>query len=104
MTTLFIDTSSNKKIKVGLEIDGEKDEINRKVDNWKAQIVLPLIDELLKKHALSIHDVEAINVNSGPGSFTGLRVGVAIANTLAAWLKISINGKSIGEIIEPIYQ
>lgn len=103
MVILHIDTSSNKEISVGLEIDGENDMIIRKTDAWKAQIILPLINELLEKHEITIHDVSQIKVNEGPGSFTGLRVGVAIANTLGSWLKIPVNGKPVGEIVEPKY-
>jgi len=40
---------------------------------------MKLIDEALKKSNLSINDVTQIAVNVGPGSFTGLRVGVSIA-------------------------
>src|SRR3989344_5956169 len=98
MIILIIDTSDNKKISVGLEIDGEKDFITKATDIWKAQIVLPLIQELLEKHKLKPRNINKIEVNPGPGSFTGLRVGAAIANTLGTWLKIPINGKKIGEI------
>ncbi len=104
MSKLYIDTSSSKEISIGLEIDYEKDVMVHKVDAWKAQIVLPLIDELLKKHKMRIRDISEIKVNEGPGSFTGLRVGVAIANTLGGWLKIPVNGKPVGEILEPVYQ
>ncbi len=104
MNILLIDTSNNKEIIVEVEIDGKKDSINRKTDAWKAQVVLPMIHELLIKHKLDLKDLHAISVNPGPGSFTGLRVGVAIANTLGIWLKIPINGRSPGKIVEPVYQ
>lgn len=101
---LIVDTSDNKEIEVGLRINGKEDVITQKSDMWKAQAVLPLIQKLLTKHRLTLHDITAIELNEGPGSFTGLRVGASIANTLGTWLKIPINGKKIGEIIEPQYQ
>lgn len=104
MKSLFIDTSSNKKTIVGLEIDGKNDVVEKESTAWKSQAVLPLITELLDKHALVLHDITAITVVPGPGSFTGLRVGVAIANTLGMWLRIPVNGQKIGDIVEPIYQ
>lgn len=104
MNTLYIDTSNNKKITVGLEVDGTKDMIEKETNMWKAQIVLPMIQELLKKHNLRLQHIQKISLHPGPGSFTGLRVGAAIANTLGAWLKIPINGKKAGEIVEPVYQ
>jgi tRNA threonylcarbamoyl adenosine modification protein YeaZ len=100
---LIIDTSSNKKIKVGLEIAGKKNLIARALDRKKAQAVLPMIDEILGKHKIELKDFTGIKVNPGPGSFTGLRVGISIANTLGFLLKIPVNGKKVGEIIEPEY-
>ncbi len=104
MNTLFIDTSNNKEISVELEIDDKKDFLVRIVDAWKVQIVLPMIYEILEKNKITMKDINSIRVNLGPGSFTGLRVGVTIANTLGTWLKIPINEKPIGEIVEPRYQ
>lgn len=101
---LFIDTSSNEKVSVGVEFDDKKDVIERDLDKRKAQAVLPMIDELLKKHGLKVGDLSSIEVFEGPGSFTGLRVGAAIANALAYSLKIPINSKKIGEFVEPVYE
>jgi len=100
---LFIDTSNNKEIKVGLTIEGKEDLITQAIDYRKAQVVLPLVDQLLKKHKLTLQDITEITVNPGPGSFTGVRVGITIANTLGFLLKIPINGKPVGEMVIPIY-
>jgi len=97
---LLIDTSSNKEVKVGLEIDGKEHMVNKPLDTRKAQAVLPMIEELLKKHKLELKDISEIKVNPGPGSFTGVRVGATIANTLGFLLKIPVNGK---DIVEPVY-
>lgn len=103
MTTLIIDTSSNKEIKIGLEIDGKEYLVERPLDYKKAQIALPMTEELLKDNKLGLKDLTGIRVNLGPGSFTGLRVGVSIANTLGYLLKIPINGNKVGEMTEPKY-
>lgn len=102
-TILLIDTSDNKEIKVGLRIDEKEHSIKQHLDQKKAQIVLPLIEQLLQKHKLSLKDIMQIQVNPGPGSFTGIRVGLAVANTLAFLLKVPVNRKPVGEIIEPVY-
>lgn len=104
MKTLIIDSSDNKEIVVGLSIDGNKDLLKHTTDSKKAQIILPLIEKILKKHSLKLEDLNSIDVNPGPGSFTGLRVGISIANTLGTMLKIPINGNSVGELVEPIYR
>lgn len=101
---LLIDTSDNKQIKVGLVIDGKKHLIDQTIDHNKAQIVLPLIEKLLKEHGLKVDEISAITVNPGPGSFTGLRVGITIANTLAFLLQIPVNENGVGKNVEPIYE
>lgn len=103
MNTLVIDTSSNQEIIVGIQIDGKDDIVRQKISVQKAQVVLPLIDRLLRKHQLKLSNVNAVKVNTGPGSFTGLRVGVAIANALSFALKIPVNNKKIGTFVEPEY-
>lgn len=100
MITLFIDTSDNKVISVGLKSDGKEYIKKQKTDHRKAQAVLPLIENILKERKLSLQDINAIEVNSGPGSFTGLRVGITIANTLGFLLKIPVNDRNM---VEPVY-
>lgn len=100
---LLIDTTSNENIKVGLIINGKKYTIEQKLDKHKAQIVLPLIEKILQEKNIKLQDLTEIQVNPGPGSFTGIRVGLTVANTLAFLLKIPINKKPIGEIAEPVY-
>jgi tRNA threonylcarbamoyladenosine biosynthesis protein TsaB len=100
---LLIDTTNNKEMTVGFKIDG-KEIIERKpLDTRKAQVVLPLFEKLLKDHDLQMKDITAIEVNPGPGSFTGIRVGLSIANTLGFLLKIPVNGKKTGETAEAAY-
>ncbi len=99
---LYIDTSDNKEIKVKLSIDDKEYSLSKEFDR-KTQVVLPLIEQILKENGLVLKDVTEVKVNCGPGSFTGLRVGVAVANTLGYLLEIPINGKEVGEMVEPTY-
>lgn len=101
---LLIDTSSNKEIIVSLKINSQKYVQKQKVGWQKAQAVLPMIEKILKKYRLKLEDLKMIEVNTGPGSFTGLRVGLAIANALAFSLKIPVNGKRVGEFVTPLYE
>jgi tRNA threonylcarbamoyladenosine biosynthesis protein TsaB len=50
------------------------------------------IKNLLEKQAHNIHDVSGIMVYEGPGSFTGLRIGISVANALADGLSVPIVG------------
>ncbi len=56
--------------------------------------LMPAIDKLLKDAGLSCQDLEGIAVSSGPGSFTGLRIGISTAKGLAQGLKIPVVGIS----------
>lgn len=54
--------------------------------------LMPNIVSLLKDSGLEVKDVQGIGVSLGPGSFTGLRIGVTTAKTLAQVLKAPIAG------------
>lgn len=101
---LIIDTASSEKVAVGLKIDGQAYKIERKIDQRRAQVVLPLIDQIIKKHKLELSDLDRIDVNTGPGSFTGLRVGISVANALSFALKIPVNKKKVGEFVQALYE
>jgi tRNA threonylcarbamoyladenosine biosynthesis protein TsaB len=103
MNTLFIDTSNNKEIFVRLIINDQIFEKKLAQEKTRAEEVLILVDELLKEHQFPLEKLDTIKVNTGPGSFTGLRVGVAIANALSFSLGIPINDKKNGEIEIPVY-
>lgn len=49
-----------------------------------SQTLLPLIDEILEKAKISISDVDLFSITKGPGSFTGLRIGMSTVMGLAA--------------------
>src|SRR3972149_5808009 len=98
---LFIDTSDSENIVVGV---GDK-HYETKAKEGASQRLLPFIDEVLKKEKLSLKDIKEIEVETGPGSFTGLRVGVSVANALGWSLGIPVNGKDLrkGEVVDIKY-
>jgi len=99
MNKLIIDTADNKKTTIKL-IFGENSDILEREAKPKSQTALVMIDEILKMNGLTPQDLNSIEVNCGPGSFTGTRVGVAIANTFGFGLNIKVNGKPL---VEPKY-
>lgn len=48
-----------------------------------SQTLMPMVDELLKNTGLSVNDIDVVAVNAGPGSFTGVRIGVAAVKGIA---------------------
>jgi L-threonylcarbamoyladenylate synthase len=100
---LLIDTADNKKNMAGLRINGKEYLKIENVSSNRTQAILPMINNLLEEHSLGPKDLSEIQINTGPGSYTGLRVGLAVANALSFALKIPINRQKIGKITLPIY-
>lgn len=63
-------------------------------DRAHSQIIMPMLDDMLKRCSLSVKDIDVFAVALGPGSFTGLRIGIAAMKTLAGTLGKKIIGIS----------
>ncbi len=108
---LYIDTKDQKVIKVALKEGGKLVERLNQENKFGSQVLLPLIINLLRSHTPGVQSqkqtkivnwkiLEGIEVETGPGSFTGLRVGVSIANALGFALGIPVNGKKVETQLE----
>ena len=87
---LFIDTH-DELITIALK-NNEDLFIKTKVSEYAHSVyTMPMIEEVFKENNLNIRDLDKIIVVNGPGSFTGIRIGLSIAKTLAYALNISIN-------------
>lgn len=82
-----------------------------KIKTWvsqrnQSQELLPKIDQLLKKAHVKPAQLKWVVINLGPGSFTGLRVGISVANAFGYGLQIPVIGKSnlLGSTGERIQQ
>lgn len=91
---LCIHTNSQKKVKVSLK-KPEMIKVLTRENEYGSQVLLPLIIKLLQTNDLELRALSAVEVETGPGSFTGLRVGVAVANAMGFALGIPVNGKKI---------
>ena len=58
-------------------------QLNGKPPSNHAEVILPLIDALFKKAGITVSQLTGIAVSIGPGSFTGLRIGLATAKGIA---------------------
>ncbi len=83
MITLFIDTS-NQDVSIALLKDGKViNKITKSIPNEHSKYAVSYIDEVLKKSEITPKEVQSIMVVNGPGSFTGVRIGLTIAKVYA---------------------
>lgn len=83
MKILSIDTSATAASVAIAEPDKLIGEFSINTSLTHSQTLIPMVDELLKNTTLSMNDIDYIAVNAGPGSFTGVRIGVAAVKGLA---------------------
>lgn len=57
-----------------------------------SQVILPLIEKLLKDAELTLTDIDGFAVANGPGSYTGLRIGISAVKAMC----LALNKKCIG--------
>ncbi|MDN3205482.1 tRNA (adenosine(37)-N6)-threonylcarbamoyltransferase complex dimerization subunit type 1 TsaB [Algoriphagus sediminis] len=94
---LSIETSTTV-CSVALHREGELLQLNETDEkNAHSLKLMPFVEQCLKGENLSVQDLEAISVSSGPGSYTGLRIGVSTAKGLAYALDLPIIGVSAME-------
>ena len=90
MYTLFIDTHF-KDVKLAVYKDKTLIESKELTEfSSTSQVTLPAIKDILTSINLTIKDIKKIIVCNGPGSFTGIRLGITIAKTIAYCLNIPI--------------
>jgi len=82
MKTLIIDTSFKYLVIAIYENNCLLDGLQEHGNSRQSENAIPVIEKLLKKHNLSLFDMDELIVTIGPGSYTGVRVGLAIVKTL----------------------
>lgn len=88
---LALDTST-EYCSVALSIDGDLDAREVKAGQRHSELLLGMIDDLLKSRALSVRDLDGLAYGEGPGSFTGLRIGCGVVQGLAFGAGVRVLG------------
>jgi tRNA threonylcarbamoyladenosine biosynthesis protein TsaB len=89
---LYINTSIREYLEFALVNKGKVFLLKKKVGIRQSEKALSLLDSFLKKNKFKLTDIKKIVVNRGPGSFTSVRLGIVLANTLSLGLKVSLVG------------
>ena len=89
---LYINTSIREYLEFALVDKGKIFLLKRKVGIRQSEKALSLLDAFLKKNKYKLQDIKKIVVNRGPGSFTSVRLGIVLANTLSFGLKVVLAG------------
>lgn len=90
MKNMFISTATNHLFIQLIDDSNILVEYNELIDNDMSSKLFPIIDSLFQKVNFTINEIDKIYVVNGPGSFTGVRIGVTFAKVLASMLNISI--------------
>lgn len=94
MYQLLLD-SSNIFLSVGLAKDGKVvDKISYEAWQRQSEMMVTEVDNILKRNNIDKSELDGVVVGIGPGSYTGVRIGVTIAKTIAYALHIKIYAKS----------
>lgn len=89
---LFLDTSGFEKLHFALlnEITGKVSEKKQHITHSQTEGALEYLDNFLRLYKISIKQIKKIYIVSGPGSFTGIRAGVAHALAFSMALHIPV--------------
>lgn len=93
MKLLALDTST-ENCSLALWLDGEVVTRQELAGQRHSDLILPMLDELLKATGLELRQLDGIAFGEGPGSFTGLRIGCGVAQGLAFGADLPVVGVS----------
>ena len=94
MISLFIDTST-KYLCIGIARDNKVIyKLQQEALKKQSELTIPFLQQALQENNLTLNDVDEVNVTIGPGSFTGIRIGMCIAKVLASLNNIPLKAIS----------
>jgi tRNA threonylcarbamoyladenosine biosynthesis protein TsaB len=91
MKILALETST-ENCSVALWRDGTVDDREELAGQRHSELLLPMVDGLLRSHGLTVKDLDGVAYGQGPGSFTGLRIGCGVTQGLALGAGLPVVG------------
>ncbi|MGV3491850.1 MAG: tRNA (adenosine(37)-N6)-threonylcarbamoyltransferase complex dimerization subunit type 1 TsaB [Devosia sp.] len=88
---LAIDTAA-RRLQLALLVGERVDTLSEDMAQGQAERIFPAIDELLARNGVTYANLTRIAVTTGPGSFTGLRIGLSAARGLGLALGLPVIG------------
>ena len=79
MTTLLAIDTAGPRLQLALLVDERVETVIEDMAQGQAERIFPAIQQLLDRNGATYDDLDRIAVTTGPGSFTGLRIGLSAA-------------------------
>lgn len=94
MISLFLDTST-KYLCIGIAKNHKVIyKFQQEAIKKQSELTIPFLSKALEEVNISLNDIDEVNVTIGPGSFTGIRIGMCIAKVLASMKNIPLKAIS----------
>ena len=94
MNRLFIDTAT-KYLCIGIAKDEKVIyKFQQEAIKKQSELTIPFLQKALKENNLELKDIDEVTVTIGPGSFTGIRIGMCVAKVLASLNNIPLKAIS----------
>ncbi|WP_158379520.1 tRNA (adenosine(37)-N6)-threonylcarbamoyltransferase complex dimerization subunit type 1 TsaB [Candidatus Williamhamiltonella defendens] len=97
-TILAIDTTTDA-CSVAIWKHGEISSLSEICPRNQTQRILPMVQQILGASSLSLHQLDVLAFSRGPGSFTGVRLGIGVSQGLALGADLPMIGVSTLEIL-----
>ena len=104
--TLFLDTTTSRLMLALGNAQGllAAQDVPCDSHRYHSALMIPAIEDLLHTQGFTVSDLTALAVNTGPGSFTGIRTGMITARTMAQFMHLPVHPFNTFELLAVDYE